>query len=150
MHRTQTTHLRVEESQEILKHQWSLQEDIIQGRKLYNQHTAFSLIGPTEIAQCQKRTKFRTAWRRMVSRRINRSRVEDSNAPACVHKARAAVSTKGGLWRRRAGNNAGGYPSSKSIQWMAVRQKPFDKDRHRGTGSKVKSGIGETCDASMA
>ena len=55
MHRTQTTHLRVEESQEILKHQWSLQEDIIQARKLYHQHTAFSLRDPREIALVPKK-----------------------------------------------------------------------------------------------
>ena len=54
--RTQTTHLRVEESQEILKHQWSLQEDIIQGRKLYNQHTELSsLWDPREIALVPKK-----------------------------------------------------------------------------------------------
>ena len=83
----------------MLKHLWSLQEDIIQARKLYHQHTAFSLRDPREIAQCQKRTDIRTACRRMVSRPKNRSRDEDSNAPACKHKAHAAVSRGEDLWQ---------------------------------------------------
>ena len=55
MHRTQATCLCVEESLKFLKHLWSLQEDIIQARKLYHQHTAFSLWDPREIARHQKR-----------------------------------------------------------------------------------------------
>ena len=58
MNHTHTTRLRVEESQEILKHLWSLQEDIIQGRKLYHQHTAFSLIGPTRDRTPPKKGRF--------------------------------------------------------------------------------------------
>ena len=69
--------------------------------------------------------------------------------PVDTRRARLSVQREV-CGRRRAGNNAGGYPSSKSIQWMAVRQKSFDKDRHRGTGSRVKSDIGVTCDASLA
>ena len=55
MHRTQATCLCVEESLKILKHLWSLQEDIIQARKLYHQHTAFSLRDPREIALVPKK-----------------------------------------------------------------------------------------------
>ena len=62
--------------------------------------TQLFLLGDRwEIAQCQKGKEIRTAWRRMASRRVNGSHVEDSNAPACVHKARAAVSAGEDLWQ---------------------------------------------------